>query len=255
MLEPLVPARPNPAAANVIYHGLVRPALRRQFHRVWVRVDGPLPRPVDGPLLAYANHPSWWDGFAAMLIDRELLRRRYRGYVMVDQEQLRRYRFFRWCGAFSVDRQRPRSALASVRYASDLLAGATDRALWIFPQGELRPNDLRPITVQSGLARIALATPGVQLWPVAMRYEFGHEQRPELFLRVGPAHRAGGGPVSQLVADLAARLTRAVDGLRDQVVTGDRTGFEPLLAGRPGINQRWDRIRGLSPSRPERRSG
>ena len=93
-----------------MFRRLVLPALRRHFDRVWLRVDDGLPSPEHGPLVVYLNHPSWWDGYAAMLIDRVVLRKAYLSYVMMDQAQLQRYSFFRWCGAFSVDRTSPRGA-------------------------------------------------------------------------------------------------------------------------------------------------
>lgn len=240
-MQPQIPARHRPLLAGAIYHGLIRPALRGQFQRVWLRVEGELP--ARGPLVVYLNHPSWWDGYAAMLLDRTLLRRAYTSYVMMDQDQLARYPFFRWCGAFSVDRSAPRSALASVEYATRQLARHDDRALWIFPQGELLPNDRRPIDIGAGAARIALGARATLL-PVALRLEFGRAQRPELFIRVGPAHRAEGGRPAALTADLSARLTLAVDELRDDVLRGDLRGYRVLLRGRRGIDRRWDQLRG-----------
>ena len=238
---PAIPARHRPSAASAIYRGLVRPAVRRQFHRVWLRVDGELPH--GGPLIAYLNHPSWWDGYAAMLLDRDVLRGAYTSYVMMDEAQLARYRFFRWCGAFSVNRGSPTSALASVEYATRLLAGHPDRALWIFPQGELQPDDSAPLSLYTGVARIALGTAATML-PAAVRLEFGRAQRPEMFLRVGPAHPVVGTTPATVTADLTARLARAVEELRDDVRRGDRQGYSVLLRGRMGIDRRWDRIRG-----------
>jgi hypothetical protein len=40
-------------------------------------VRGALPRPGDGPLIVYLNHPGWWDGYMCFLIARELLRGRF----------------------------------------------------------------------------------------------------------------------------------------------------------------------------------
>jgi len=208
---------------------------------VWLKVDGELPS--GGPLIAYLNHPSWWDGYAAMLLDRGLLRGAYTSFVMMDEAQLARYRFFRWCGAFSVDRRSPRSSLASVEYATRLLAGRPDRALWIFPQGELQPDDRAPIALYPGAARIALGAAATML-PAAVRLEFGRAQRPEMFLRVGPAHPVVGTTPAAVTADLTARLARAVEELREDVRRGDRQGYAVLLRGRAGIDRRWDALRG-----------
>jgi hypothetical protein len=225
---------------------------------VWLKVEGPLPRAGDGPLIGYLNHPSWWDGYMAFALNRALLRDRFEGYLMMEEKELRRYRFFAWCGAFSVDRQDARSAMRSVAYIGRLLAERRDRALWIFPQGEITPNDRRPLMAFSGVAHIARRAGGATRWPVALRYEFRGEQRPEAFIRAGPAHRApapstgsrqGDATTHALTAEVTARLTAACDALRDEVNADDLAGYRALLRGRPGVNRVFDAARGLLPRR------
>ena len=65
-------------------------------------------------------------------------------YGIMEERQLRRYGFFRRLGMFSVDRENFRSARRSLDYAATLLRG-TGRVLWLFPQGEIVPNDRRPV--------------------------------------------------------------------------------------------------------------
>ena len=117
-----------------------------------------------------------------------------------------------------MNRQDARSALRSVAYISRLLAARRDRALAIFPQGEITPNDRRPLTMFSGMAHVAQRAGGATLWPVALRYEFRGEQRPEAFIRAGPAHYApADSDARALTAEAGARLTAACDALRDEV--------------------------------------
>ena len=117
------------------------------------------------------------------------------------------------------------------------------------PQGELTANDRRPVTIFPGAARIALAS-RAQLLPVALRYEFGAEQRPDLFIRIGAPHRTAGDRPAAVTADIAARLTSTMDELRGDVLSGDRRHYDVLLRGRPGINRRVDALR--RPRRPRR---
>ncbi|MFO7169222.1 MAG: lysophospholipid acyltransferase family protein [Chloroflexota bacterium] len=240
---PAIPARRSRLGKELIYRTLVLPACWRMFHRVWLKVEGPLPHPADGPLVVTMNHPSWWDGYMAFLLDKRVFRERFESYIMMEERQLRAYRFFTLCGAFSVERRRPGEAERSIAYISRLLRERRNRILWILPQGRITPNDQRPITVYPGAARVALRVNGALLWPVALRYEFRGEQQPEAFIRAGPPHRPSPEDDERsLTAAIQARLTAAVDALRDEV-NGERLeGYSALLEGRPGINRVFDRL-------------
>jgi hypothetical protein len=253
--RPALPARHSRAGAALIYWALVRSALWSHFARVWLRFDRPIPAPAERPLIFYMNHPSWWDGYLAIVLNRMVLRDRFQSFCMMDECELRRYRFFTWLGAFSVDRRDARSAMRSVAYISRLLAERPGRALAIFPQGEITPNDRRPIQMFSGMAHVARRAGGATLWPVALRYEFRGEQRPEAFIRAGPTHYlAADSDARSATAEAGARLTATCDALRDDVNSGRLDGYQVLLSGRPGPDKLWDAARGLLPGRLGARS-
>jgi 1-acyl-sn-glycerol-3-phosphate acyltransferase len=242
---PAIPARRSRLGEALIYWALVRWAVWSHFDRVWLKVEGPLPHPADGPLIIYSNHPSWWDGYMCFLLTRMALRGCFEGYLMMEEPELRRYCFFTWAGCFSVDRRDPRSAARSVAYIGRLLAQRRDRALVIFPQGTLVSNDRRPLAVYSGVAHIARRAGGATLWPVALRYEFRGEQRPEAFIRAGPAHHAPADVDARaLTAEVGRRLTAAADALRDEVTEGQLDAYRVLLRGRGGVNRVFDAVLG-----------
>ncbi|HYP53336.1 MAG TPA: hypothetical protein VEQ42_07335, partial [Pyrinomonadaceae bacterium] len=71
--------------------------------------------------------------------------------------------------------------------------------------------------------------------PVALRYEFLEEFRPEAFARVGPPERIEAGPdfdARQLTERLAATLTRTLDQLRADILEARFDGYEELVAPR-----------------------
>jgi 1-acyl-sn-glycerol-3-phosphate acyltransferase len=248
--SPPIPARHHALGDALLYWGLVRPALWSHFDRVWIKVEGAIPQASAGPLIVYMNHPSWWDGYIAFVLNRLVLRNRFQGYAMMEEQQLKRYRFFSWSGAFSVHRQDARSAMRSVRYIGRLLAERRNRCLYIFPQGEIAPNDRRPLQIFSGAAHIARRAGGATLWPVALRYEFRGEQRAEIFIRTGPPHHTiAGADTRALTGEIGSRLTAACDALRDEYTAGDLGGYRVLLRGRAGINRVFDTARGMLPRR------
>lgn len=217
-----------------------RSLLQRHFHRIMVRGAGPktfLHTPV--PTILFANHSNWWDGLVAYHLSREVLR--VDAYAMMEERQLRRYRFFRRLGAFSVDREHPRSAGASLAYAAGLL-DRPGRALWIFPQGVMEPNDRRPLRFFPGLADLARRVGRVCLVPAAFRYEFLMEQRPDCFVSLGePLMLDRVDDRKSLTGNLERRLTGLLDDLRDSVVQAHHEGFFPVLEGRSSVNALLDR--------------
>jgi len=244
---PAIPAAKHWLGDELIYRLLARRAVRRVFDRVWLQVDGPLPEPArTGPLILYLNHSSWWDGYMMYLIHRMVLRGRYDAHLLMEERQLRAYRFFTWSGAFSVNRHDPEESQRSQRYAARLLRERPDRAIFIFPQGRIVPNDRRPLLTYPGIARIVALAGPVTLCPVALRFEFLGQQWPHAFIRLGPAHRpADPEDHAATLADITARLTAAVDALRDDVVGQRMDRFGPLLHGRLGIDKRWDVVRAM----------
>src|SRR5689334_6980189 len=101
---PTIPARRSRLGVALISWGLLRPAIWSHFDHVWLKIEGPLPHPSDGPLIIYPNHPSWWDGYMSFVLVRRALRDRFESYLMMEEPELRRYRFFSWAGCFSVER-------------------------------------------------------------------------------------------------------------------------------------------------------
>lgn len=235
-----LPARKTSLIEAAIYRTLVRPALRRMFQRV--ALGGPASAPAhDLPMLVYSSHPSWWDGYIAFLLSREVWRDE--GYLMMEEPQLRRYGFFRYCGAFSVDRYDPREGMRAVQYAAALLRDSR-RMVWIFPQGEIVPSDRRPLVTFSGAAHIATRAAPVRCVPVALRFEFGGEQRPEALIRLGESHVVESGVNAKILhREMDQRLLTVMDALRDEFLSGATTGYRTILTGRESINVTWDRIR------------
>ena len=188
-------------------------------------------RPRDAPLLLYANHSSWWDGLVAFEVGRAAA---LDHYVMMEERHLREYALFRGLGAFSVVRESPREAARSIDYAGRLLRH-TDRALWMFPQGATLPNDTRPLHLYTGAAHIIARVGTAYAAPVAMRYEFLDDFRPEAFVRVGALERiivSKDFDVKRATRAFAERLTGTLDELGKDVLSLNLAGYEEIVARR-----------------------
>ena len=73
--------------------------------------------------------------------------------------------------------------LESLTFASQSL-NSPQKALYIFPQGIIRPQDHTPIKFSSGISYIASTLDGVNLIPLAIRYCFLRETSPEILVEV-----------------------------------------------------------------------
>lgn len=240
---PEIPAEHRPLMQALLYRSIVLPSIRNSFIQVRVHTEQ-LPAQSDDPLIIYLTHSSWWDAYMLFLISEYLIPHPHQNYIMMEAKQLRRYRFFRWCGAFSIDRQDPADTQRSLDYIANRLSERPGRVLWIFPQGRIVHPDLRPIVLYPGIARIIQQIGQASLWPIALRYEFGGQQRAEAFIRAGKPFRVSATtPEAQLLSESAAHLSALADTVREDAMHKRFDAYRVLLQGRLGIDQWFDMLR------------
>jgi 1-acyl-sn-glycerol-3-phosphate acyltransferase len=178
----MITARHNPIA-QVLFDRYIMRLMRRSFHAAHLIGDVPELKP-DKPLLLMPNHNSWWDGFFIHLLNKHSYNRKI--YIMMLEEQLRKYWFFRSVGAYSIDPGKPRSVIESLEYTSGIMKQEGGAALFcLFPQGELLPYGA-PLNYERGYKWIVKRSDGAAiLLPLAMKVEQRIEQRPEVFFLFG----------------------------------------------------------------------
>lgn len=206
-----------------------RNLIRRRFNALRVSGLRNLHKSKTLPYLIYSNHSSWWDGLIAFEIS---LHTDLDWFVMMEEKQLKKYFFFRWLGAFSIVKQNPSEALKSIQYVIDLMKENSNRAILIFPQGRIEPNDLRPIKFESGIVRIIQKVENLVLVPMAFRYEFLYDYKPEVFARIGEPKvfkKNSSEDRSILKKQLQAQLTKLIDDLRSDIVFNRTEAYEKLL--------------------------
>ncbi len=204
--------------------------VRRAFRGVYV---GGAPPPSERSVLVYANHRSWWDGFAVHTAFRAL---GLEPYAAMDEANLERFRFLRRIGAFSIRPGDPRSAVQSFRYAHRLLARPRS-AVIVFPEGELRPGAVAPLRLSRGIAALAAMTQA-RCVPVAFRYAFFENERPDLLVCFGAGHEAA--PLARFEEGLNEVVTKV-----DEVQRPDQ--YTCLVEGTLSPAERWRRARARPP--------
>ena len=209
---------------------------RKAFHGLYFL--GPVPA-IDPalPLLITPNHSSWWDGFFFYILNKRLFRRK--GYLMMLEEQLSKYRFFSRIGAFGIEPGLARKSHEALRYSAGILRDPAN-ALCVFPQGVLRYSGVRPLEFQRGAEHILkLYGADVNLLLLGIRCEFLVDQRPEAFFMADRVYRVnhrtfrGIGWLEQQEEALLDRLQRAI-------LADDKGRI--VVRGREPMNVRWDAL-------------
>lgn len=121
--------------------------LPRKFRKV--QVHGVALKPGYSILLLQ-NHISWWDGFWGSYLCYEHFHKQY--HVMVQEDQLKKFPFFRYKGAFSV-KKNSREVLESLSFGAGLLDNPQNMVL-MFPQGRLQSMHVQDIEFENGVFRM-----------------------------------------------------------------------------------------------------
>lgn len=183
----------------------------------------------DQPKIIFVNHSSWWDGLVAFEISRSA---NLDSFVMMEEKNLRKYFLFRRIGAFSVNKNNSRDVLETIRYASEMLRSGSRKAVWIFPQGEIKPSGARPLKFNSGIVKILESVENCLLIPVTISYEFTGDYKPEIFVKIGEsinAENLKSKKRKEAANDLSEILTALLDHLNDEVAAADLKSYENIL--------------------------
>jgi 1-acyl-sn-glycerol-3-phosphate acyltransferase len=213
------------------FRRIVRSYFRRHFRAVLVQGSERLAG-IEGPLIVYGNHASWWDPMISVLLAQMLLPGR-KHYAPMDAEPLKRYPILRRIGIFPVELNSARGAAQFLRTARAVLASGG--VLWLTPQGRFADVRERPLRFKPGLAALALRVPGVQLLPLAVEYPFWSERLPETLVHIAkPLQLAPDLSTEAATEQLEAALEAAMANLQQAAMQRDPLVFETLLEGRRG---------------------
>jgi 1-acyl-sn-glycerol-3-phosphate acyltransferase len=220
---------------------------RRSFDGVRLARAGAQPSVADGPLIVYANHPSWWDPIHFLLIAPHAVPGR-RLYGPMDATALDRYRFFKRIGVFGIDPRTRRGAAEFLRTGRAVLA-APGASLWVTAQGEFCDPRQRPVGLQQGVARLASELGRGTVLPLAVEYPFWNERLPEALSRFGEpidvvAH--AGASTAEWAGLLEQRLEATMAALAEDAAARDPDRFHTLVLGRAGVGGLYDRWRRLA---------
>ncbi len=238
----------------VLFRYIVRRYFRRHFHSVRLSGVHHLDS-LQGPLIIYANHGSWWDPMIAYLLAAKLFPH-HKHFAPMDADALKLYPVLRKLGIFPVEMRTPRGAARFLRTGQAILRSGA--ILWVTPQGQFADTRQRPLVFKPGLAALAARMGHCTILPLAIEYAFWDERLPEALLQFGqPIHLAPDTPTDTAEAldrRLVVALETTMDELKARVLTRSPSAFERTLsfhaAGTGGIYGLAQRLRAIVLRKP-----
>lgn len=133
------------------------------------------------PVVFILNHPNWWDAALVIWLGYDYLKTG--GYCIMEERQIIKHPFFNKIGAIPIVREDFRKSLTSLNFTVSLLKKKFE-SLYIFPQGELTPNENRDSIFYSGVSYLIEKLKKVNLVYIYLDYKFTSEQKPEIFIDI-----------------------------------------------------------------------
>ncbi|HRI47463.1 MAG TPA: lysophospholipid acyltransferase family protein [Ignavibacteriaceae bacterium] len=157
--------------------------MKKSFGNFYL-INSPPSLSINDGLIVTPNHFSWWDGFFIDFISRRYyLGRKF--YIMMLEEQLTKYGFFKYLGAYSIKLSNPKSIIETIDYTRKLIEDENSFVV-VYPQGEIQPFDIEPIEIKKGLRNI---TKGLKkqtfVLPIAFKVQYDNQQTPDVYVRFG----------------------------------------------------------------------
>lgn len=144
--------------------------------------------PPEGAKTVYfANHNYWWDGLLPLYLNERYFKQKAR--ALMEDKQMRTFTFFRKIGAFSIDLNRPKASIRSLRYALESMK--RDRAcLFIYPEGSIVPVNAQKPDFKHGLAWLYQKSESIDFVPIAIYIDYSSSSKPTLQIKTGTPIKA-----------------------------------------------------------------
>jgi 1-acyl-sn-glycerol-3-phosphate acyltransferase len=178
------------------------------------------------PTIYVGNHSSRWDHHFGLYVTEKIWRQE--SYLMVAEGMMEVYNFLKFTGCYSISNSDPIDAARSLKYTKELLETDSNRVVWIYPQGIIKPLEVRPLGFQNGLGQLIRMMDRVRIVPVATRYEFGMVAKAYAYISFGKPlifSRDMKLPTRAITDQLQGVVTEELDRLKSDVIAGDMSEF------------------------------
>ncbi|WP_059351017.1 lysophospholipid acyltransferase family protein [Bacillus coahuilensis] len=217
---------------QMFFHRYLTLLLKWNFYHIYIE---DLRRNKTSKGIYMFNHSSWWDGLLVFYLNYTYLKED--AYAFMSEDGLSKFPFFKKLGAFPVNSHSYKSVVKALQFGVDRIKEG--KTVFIFPQGKEEHLEKRPLQFMSGLSYMIEKTPNVKIIPVTFYYTFRHDQKPELFIRIGEewdeteevADRKG------LTYKLERLMEHEIDQVKNVIIQEDVKHYTSLVRGRLTVSE------------------
>lgn len=189
------------------------------------------------PLVFCVNHSNWWDAALVCWLTDYL---KLNAYCLMEEKQVREHKFFKRIGAIPIIREDPRQSIKTLNYAADLIRDS-NKALWIFPQGEIISNEKLPLIFYNGVSYLIEKLKRVILISTHLEYRFTSEQRPEIYVNFFDKtvfENTVNINRKDFSACLVKKFEKEINIFKDLFLSKDLNDYKTILKGKISIDKR-----------------
>ena len=168
--------------ARLVFNPYIKRLLKKNFNNFYLTSEAPKIE-KNKSILITPNHISWWDGFFIDFAVRNIFHKNI--FLMMLEEQLKRFWFFSKLGAYSINPGNVKSVLETVNYTS-LLLEKPGNFLVVYPQGEIEAYEKKPLALKKGLDLIIKKSKkDFIILPAAFKIQYYNEKNPSVLFSFG----------------------------------------------------------------------
>jgi hypothetical protein len=102
-------------------------------------------------------------------------------HILMLEDQLRKYRFLQYLGAFSIKHESVASVSESLKYAKKITESESNY-LAFYPQGEIQNYERKFVKLKRGLVTVA-GNDDAKVLIVTFKIAYGNEKKPDVYFR------------------------------------------------------------------------
>lgn len=190
------------------------------------------------PVVFVLNHPNWWDAAVVIWLGYDFLKTG--GYCIMENKQIIEHPFFLKIGAIPIVREDNRKSLMSLNFAASLLKQRFE-SLYLFPQGEITPNEKRDSRFYSGVSFLIEKLEKVNLVYIHLDYKYTTEQMPEIFINFFRTEEFVEGLNSdrnEFTDTIKKHFNKVNDEFREAYSDNKLESFEVVMRGKKSLDKK-----------------